>query len=39
VDGFNLDYRVIKPSGHRWLDIAGLADYVLGNRHQVVVPR
>lgn len=29
IDGFNLYYRALKGSSHRWLDIAALADAVM----------
>ena len=35
VDGFNLYYRALRRTAHRWLDIAALVDHVLGPRHNV----
>ena len=36
IDGFNLYYRALKGTGHKWLDIAALAQAVLPNACQVV---
>lgn len=36
VDGFNLYYRALKGTKHRWLDIAALADAVLPKENCVI---
>ena len=36
IDGFNLYYLALKGTPFKWLDLAALADHVLGRRHNVV---
>lgn len=36
VDGFNLYYRALKGTSHKWVDLAALADKVLGERVDLV---
>lgn len=37
IDGFNLYYRALKLTGHKWLNLAALASAVLPETSQVVV--
>lgn len=36
IDGFNLYYRAVRGTPHKWLDLVRLAERVLGPKHQVV---
>ena len=35
IDGFNLYYRALKGTSHKWLDIAALSTVVLPSGHQI----
>jgi hypothetical protein len=36
IDGFNLYYRAAKPSRHKWLNVAALAEAALPSTSKIV---
>jgi hypothetical protein len=38
IDGFKLYYRPAKPSGHKWLNVAALAEAALPSTSKIGAP-